>query len=55
MRMRALSRWIIGSFQAMDADDGLEDEQFDVVFSSMFMHELPLKDIHQYLKEAFRC
>jgi len=31
-----------------------EDESFDIVFSSMFLHELPLKDIHAYMKEAYR-
>lgn len=31
-----------------------ENESFDVVFSSMFLHELPLKDIHRYLREAYR-
>ena len=30
------------------------DESFDVVFSSMFLHELPLKDIRAYLREAHR-
>jgi ubiquinone/menaquinone biosynthesis C-methylase UbiE len=30
------------------------DNSFDVVFSSMFLHELPLKDIRAYLAEAFR-
>ncbi|MGI9289901.1 MAG: methyltransferase domain-containing protein [Gammaproteobacteria bacterium] len=30
------------------------DNHFDVVFSSMFLHELPLKDIRAYLAEAFR-
>ncbi|MEE4184393.1 MAG: class I SAM-dependent methyltransferase [Gammaproteobacteria bacterium] len=30
------------------------DNHFDVVFSSMFLHELPLKDIRAYLKEANR-
>ena len=30
------------------------DNHFDVVFSSMFLHELPLKDIRQYLAEAYR-
>ncbi len=30
------------------------DNHFDVVFSSMFLHELPLKDIRAYLREAFR-
>ncbi|MDJ0926698.1 MAG: class I SAM-dependent methyltransferase [Gammaproteobacteria bacterium] len=31
-----------------------DDNEFDVVFSSMFLHELPLKDIHLFLSEAFR-
>lgn len=31
-----------------------EDNSFDVVFSSMFLHELPLKDIHAAMKEAKR-
>lgn len=30
------------------------DATFDVVFSSMFLHELPLKDIKAYFREAFR-
>jgi ubiquinone/menaquinone biosynthesis C-methylase UbiE len=30
------------------------DNHFDVVFSSMFLHELPLKDIRAYIAEAFR-
>jgi ubiquinone/menaquinone biosynthesis C-methylase UbiE len=30
------------------------DASFDVVFSSMFLHELPLKDIRAYLAEAYR-
>ena len=30
------------------------DNSFDVVFSSMFLHELPLKDIRAYMAEAFR-
>ena len=30
------------------------DNSFDVVFSSMFLHELPLRDIRAYLREAFR-
>ncbi len=30
------------------------DNHFDVVFSSMFLHELPLKDIRAYLAEAHR-
>ncbi|MEM8984578.1 MAG: class I SAM-dependent methyltransferase [Pseudomonadota bacterium] len=31
-----------------------DDASFDVVFSSMFLHELPLADIRAYLAEAFR-
>ena len=30
------------------------DNHFDVVFSSMLLHELPLKDIRAYIAEAFR-
>jgi len=30
------------------------DASVDVVFSSMFLHELPLKDIRAYIKEAYR-
>lgn len=30
------------------------DEHFDVVFSSMFLHELPLRDIRSFLREAHR-
>jgi len=30
------------------------DASFDVVFSSMFLHELPLKDIRAFFKEAYR-
>jgi len=31
-----------------------EDESFDIVCSSMFLHELPNKDIRGYLAEAYR-
>lgn len=52
---RAESMGVPVDFRQMNATAmDFEDEQFDVVFSSMFMHELPLKHIHQYLKEAFR-
>jgi ubiquinone/menaquinone biosynthesis C-methylase UbiE len=52
---RAESLGIAVHFKQMDATDmNFEDAQFDVVFSSMFMHELPLKHIQRYLKEAFR-
>jgi ubiquinone/menaquinone biosynthesis C-methylase UbiE len=30
------------------------DASFDVVFSSMFLHELPLRDIRRFFREAFR-
>lgn len=30
------------------------DASFDVVFSSMFLHELPLKDIRAFFREAYR-
>lgn len=52
---RAESMGVAAQFKQMDATSmAFGDEQFDVVFSSMFMHELPLKHLHQYLKEAFR-
>ena len=31
-----------------------EDNSFDIVWSSMFWHEVPLKDIRKALKEAYR-
>lgn len=30
------------------------DNSFDVVFNSMFLHELPLKDLRAFFKEAYR-
>lgn len=42
-------------FRQMDATEmKFEDESFDVVFSSMFLHELSLKDINLALSEARR-
>lgn len=42
-------------FKQMNATQTtFEDDSFDVVFSSMFLHELPLKDIQAALKEAYR-
>lgn len=42
-------------FSQMNATDmRFPDGHFDVVFSSMFLHELPLKDIRAYLAEAHR-
>lgn len=52
---RAESMGVPIHFQQMNATQmSFEDNSFDVVFSSMFLHELPLKDIRAYLKEAFR-
>lgn len=52
---RAESLGIPVHFRQMDATAmKFEDNTFDVVFSSMFLHELPLKDIQAYLKEAYR-
>ena len=52
---RAESIGVPVHFRQMDATAmKFEDNTFDVVFSSMFLHELPLKDIHAYLKEAYR-
>ena len=42
-------------FKQMDATNlAYEDNSFDVVFSSMFLHELPVQHIQQALKEAHR-
>jgi len=52
---RAESMGVPVHFRQMDATNmRFEDNSFDVVFSSMFLHELPLKDIQAYLKEAYR-
>ena len=52
---RAQSMGVPVHFRQMNATAmDFEDNSFDVVFSSMFMHELPLKDIKAYLKEAYR-
>lgn len=52
---RAESMGVPVHFRQMDATNmSFEDNSFDVVFSSMFLHELPLKDIQAYLKEAYR-
>lgn len=42
-------------FRQMDATEmRFEDESFDIVFSSQFLHELSLKDVQRYLQEARR-
>lgn len=52
---RAQSMGIPAHFRQMNATAlDYPDNSFDVVFSSMFLHELPLKDIRAYLKEARR-
>jgi SAM-dependent methyltransferase len=52
-RARALGRAV--HFRQMDATQlDFPDESFDVVWSSMFLHEVPLKDIRRVLKEAHR-
>jgi ubiquinone/menaquinone biosynthesis C-methylase UbiE len=52
---RAQSQGVAVQFEQMDATAlQFEDESFDVVFTSMFLHELPLKDIHAFMAEAYR-
>jgi len=52
---RAASFGVDVNFMQMNATKiDFPDDHFDVVFSSMFLHELPLKDIRAYLKEAHR-
>jgi ubiquinone/menaquinone biosynthesis C-methylase UbiE len=52
---RAEGLGITAHFTQMDATRlTFADNSFDVVFSSMFLHELSLKDIAAYFKEAHR-
>ncbi len=52
---RAEAMGLTAHFRQMNATAmQYEDESFDVVFSSMFLHELPIKDIKGYLHEAYR-
>lgn len=52
---RAGAQDISAHFEQMDATEmTFEDESFDIVFSSMFLHELSLKDIDLALSEARR-
>ncbi|MFK7831292.1 MAG: methyltransferase domain-containing protein [Congregibacter sp.] len=52
---RARSKGIAAHFRQMNATSmSFEDNSFDVVFSSMFLHELPLKDIRAFFAEAYR-
>lgn len=52
---RAESMGVPIHFHQMDATAlAFEDNSFDVMFSSQFLHELSLQDIALYFKEAFR-
>jgi len=52
---RAKSLGVPVHFRQMDATKlDYPDASFDVVFSSMFLHELPLQDIHAFFREAYR-
>lgn len=52
---RAQSRGLPVRFHQMNATAlDFPDNHFDVVFSSMFLHELPVKDIRAFFREAFR-
>ncbi len=52
---RAESQQVPVHFHQMNATSlNFEDNSFDVVFSSMFLHELPLKDTRAFLAEAYR-
>ncbi len=52
---RAASFGLPVRFMQMDATElEFPDASFDLVFSSMFLHELPLKDIRSFFREAFR-
>ena len=52
---RAESQDVAIQFKQMNATKlDFADDSVDVVFSSMFIHELPLKDIRKFLQEAYR-
>ena len=52
---RAQSYGVTGHFHQMDAEHtDFEDESFDVVYSCMFLHEVPMKNIKGVFKEAHR-
>ena len=52
---RARDQGIDVSFQQMDATTlSLDNNSVDVVFSSMFLHELSVKNIRKVFKEAYR-
>ena len=52
---RAQSLGVTAHFHQRSSDKlGFDDNSVDVVFSSMFLHELPKKHIERFLREAFR-
>lgn len=52
---RARSKGLEVHFHQMSASAlAFPDASFDLVFSSMFLHELPLKDIRAFMREAYR-
>jgi ubiquinone/menaquinone biosynthesis C-methylase UbiE len=52
---RARSIGTAVNFQQMNAGQlRFPDQSFDIVFSSMFLHEIPKKEIPQILREAYR-
>ncbi|MDE0800124.1 MAG: class I SAM-dependent methyltransferase [Rhodospirillaceae bacterium] len=52
---RAQSYGVTAHFHQMDAEHtDFEDESFDIVYSCMFLHEVPLKNIKGVFKEAHR-
>jgi SAM-dependent methyltransferase len=52
---RAQSLGLPVHYHQMDATSlGFEDVAFDVVFTSMFLHELSVKDIKRFIAEAYR-
>lgn len=52
---RAQSLGVPVHFRQRSSDDlGFEDASVDVVFSSMFLHELPKKHIERFFSEAYR-
>lgn len=53
--VRAESLGVPVHFRQMDATDlKYPDDSFDIVFSSMFLHELPLEDIRRFFSQARR-
>jgi ubiquinone/menaquinone biosynthesis C-methylase UbiE len=52
---RAQSYGVTANFAQKDAEHtGFADESFDVIYSCMFLHEVPKKNIRAMFKEAYR-